>query len=258
MSLSVDLFWSFRSPYSYLALPRTNALVEAFDVEVQLRPVYPLAVRDATFFQRTPPQFARYALLDSRRIAEREGIAFAMPRPDPIVQDMRTLVVASEQPRIRRLMHLAAAAQQRGRALAFAREVSRLIWDGSVDGWDRGEHLEQAAQRAGLVLTELQAQADADPQAMEALIEANQRDHERSGHWGVPTFVFEGEPFFGQDRIELLVWRLERHGLKRRACAAQADPIAGTARARRRLEHSHEASDELDRHPSADARARRP
>jgi 2-hydroxychromene-2-carboxylate isomerase len=219
MTLAVDLFWSFRSPYSYLALPRTCALVEGFDVHLLLRPVYPLAVRDATFFQRTPPQFARYVALDSRRVAEHEGIPFGKPRPDPVVQDMSTLVVAPEQPRIRRLMHLAAAAQLRGRSLAFAREVSRIVWDGSVDGWDQGEHLEQAAQRAGLPLAELQAQADADPAAMEALIAANQRDHERAGHWGVPTFVFEGEPFFGQDRFDLLVRRLQQHGLKRRAKA---------------------------------------
>jgi hypothetical protein len=36
-----------------------------------------------------------------------------------------------------------------------------------------------------------------------------------SGHWGVPTFVFENEPFFGQDRIELLIWRMESKGLRR-------------------------------------------
>lgn len=220
MSLTVDLFWSFRSPYSYLALPRTCALARDFEVDVRLRAVYPLAVRDATFFQRTPPQFARYVKLDSRRVAQNAGIAFGTPRPDPIVQDMQTLVVAREQPRIHRLMHLAAAAQRRGASLAFAREVSRIIWDGSVDGWDTGDHLEAATHRAGLSLAELQVQADADPPTMEALIETNQRDHERSGHWGVPTFVFEGEPFFGQDRFDLLVWRLEQHGLERRACAA--------------------------------------
>jgi 2-hydroxychromene-2-carboxylate isomerase len=217
MSLSVDLFWSFRSPYSYLALPRTCALVEACELDVHLRPVYPLAVRDGTFFQRTPPQFARYVKLDSRRVAEQAGISFGMPRPDPIVQDMRTLVVAPAQPRIRRLMLLGAAAQLKARSLAFAREVSRLIWDGTVDGWDQGEYLAQATRRAGLDLAALQADVDADPEGLSAVIEQNQRDHEASGHWGVPTFVFEGEPFFGQDRIELLVWRLEQSGLRRRA-----------------------------------------
>jgi 2-hydroxychromene-2-carboxylate isomerase len=32
----------------------------------------------------------------------------------------------------------------------------------------------------------------------------------------VPTFVFENEPFFGEDRIDLLIWRLESRGLTRR------------------------------------------
>jgi len=28
--------------------------------------------------------------------------------------------------------------------------------------------------------------------------------------------VFNGEPFFGQDRIDLLVWRMRQHGLRER------------------------------------------
>jgi 2-hydroxychromene-2-carboxylate isomerase len=31
----------------------------------------------------------------------------------------------------------------------------------------------------------------------------------------VPTFVFEGEPFFGEDRIDTLRWRLGKAGLTR-------------------------------------------
>jgi hypothetical protein len=45
MTLSVDLFFSFRSPYSYLALPRVLKLVADYDLDLNLRPVYPLAVR---------------------------------------------------------------------------------------------------------------------------------------------------------------------------------------------------------------------
>ena len=48
----------------------------------------------------------------------------------------------------------------------------------------------------------------------------NEEDHAASGHWGVPTFVFEKEPFFGQDRIDLLLWRMEQKGLRRRATSA--------------------------------------
>ena len=35
-------------------------------------------------------------------------------------------------------------------------------------------------------------------------------------HTGVPLFVFEGEPFFGQDRMDMLIWRLKQHGLTER------------------------------------------
>jgi hypothetical protein len=50
--LSVDLFFSFRSPYSYLALPKTLKLVAECDATVNLRPVYPLAVRGPGFSRR--------------------------------------------------------------------------------------------------------------------------------------------------------------------------------------------------------------
>jgi 2-hydroxychromene-2-carboxylate isomerase len=33
----------------------------------------------------------------------------------------------------------------------------------------------------------------------------------------VPTFVFENEPFFGQDRIDLLIWRMQSRGMARRS-----------------------------------------
>src|SRR5664279_4019807 len=110
MTLSVDLFFSFRSPYSYLALPKTLKLVADHDVTVNLRPVYPLAVRVPGFFKRANPQFARYVVLDSSRVAKHENIPFRFPRPDPIVQDMATLDVAPQQPYIHRLTRLAAAA----------------------------------------------------------------------------------------------------------------------------------------------------
>src|SRR5690348_15201490 len=93
MSLSVDLFFSFRSPYSYLALSKTMKLVADYDLTINLRPVYPLAVRVPDFFKKTNPQFARYVVLDASRVAKHENIPFRFPRPDPIVQDMTTLDV---------------------------------------------------------------------------------------------------------------------------------------------------------------------
>jgi 2-hydroxychromene-2-carboxylate isomerase len=56
----------------------------------------------------------------------------------------------------------------------------------------------------------------ANPESYERFIEQNHAAHRAAGHWGVPTFVFDGEPFFGQDRIDLLVWRLKQRGLSAR------------------------------------------
>lgn len=216
MSLAFDLFWSFRSPYSYLATGRIVRLRERFDVEVRVRPVLPLAIRSPDFFERVNPLWPPYLLRDTARIAEWLGIPYAWPQPDPVVQDLARRHIPAEQPYIHRLTRLGAEAAARGRGLELIDEVSRLIWSGQVRGWNEGTHLAEAVSRAGLDLAEMEAAIAADPGARDAEIERNQRDLEAAGHWGVPTMVFEGEPFFGQDRIDLLVWRMRQRGLRER------------------------------------------
>jgi 2-hydroxychromene-2-carboxylate isomerase len=216
MTLSVDLYYSFRSPYSYLALPKTAKIVADYDVAVHLKPVYPLAVRVPGFFKRTNPQFLPYVGLDSTRVAQRENIPYRFPRPDPIVQDLATLEVAAHQPYIHRLTRLAALAQTEGRSLEFVQAIAPVLWDGTVSGWNEGDHLARAAENAGFDLAAMDKAIAAEPDRYEAVIAANEKDHAASGHWGVPTFVFENEPFFGQDRIDLLIWRMQSKGLTRR------------------------------------------
>ena len=59
-------------------------------------------------------------------------------------------------------------------------------------------------------------QVEADPEGLDAVVQANQDGLDACGHWGVPTLAFEGEPFFGQDRIDLAVWTMKKAGLKPR------------------------------------------
>ena len=181
-----------------------------------MRPVLPLAVRVGGFFQTVNPLWPSYVVRDVARLADYLGMSIRWPRPDPIVQDLATREVAKEQPHIYRLTRLGAFAAARGLGMDFIYEVSHVIWDGSVDGWDRGDHLARAAQRAGLNLAELDAALQADPADYDAIVAQNHRDLEKAGHWGVPTMVFEGEPFFGQDRIDVLRWRLQQRGLRAR------------------------------------------
>ena len=192
-------------------------LARRWPVDVRVRPVLPIAVRIPGFFDRVNPLWPPYLLRDTMRVAEWLGIPFGWPRPDPIVQDWTTRQVAAEQPYIHRLTRLGALAAERGFGLRFIDEVSRLLWDGTVVGWHEGSHLADAAARAGGDLAEMDAAVARETSRLDATIAANQDALEAAGHWGVPTMVFEGEPFFGQDRFDLLVWRLRQRGLAPRA-----------------------------------------
>jgi 2-hydroxychromene-2-carboxylate isomerase len=213
MPTPIDLFWSFRSPYSYLATPGALKLEKDFDVAIRFRPVLPLAVRDAGFFSPDNLKRARYIGLDWPRRAQMLGLPHVWPSPDPIVQDMKTYKIAAEQPYIHRLTHLGIEAERRQRGLPFAYEVSHLIFGGTRD-WHLGEHLASAAARAGLDLAAMD-RAIAEPASYRDAVEQNQLALTQAGHWGVPTFVLDGEPFFGEDRIDTLRWRLGKLGLGR-------------------------------------------
>ena len=212
MALAADLYWSLRSPYSYLAIRRWRELVDRYDLEIAIKLVYPLAVRQPDFFERQHPNWLRYTMIDVARLAQFHGIALSPPRPDPVVQDMTTRRIATEQPYIQRLMRLGQAAARRGRGFVFADEVAQLIWGGTAD-WHQGDHLARAADKAGLQLADLEREASDDAAGLDEEVAANQAALDGAGHWGVPTLVFGGEPFFGQDRIELALWRMKQAGL---------------------------------------------
>ena len=215
MTLQADVYWSFRSPYSYLATRRYVALTEQYDLKINQRFVYPLAIREPDFFEKNHPNWLGYTFRDMFRVAQHMGIPMAPPNPDPIVQDIATRKIAADQPYIFELTRMGQAASRRGKGLKFANEVSQMIWGGTA-GWNEGDHLEKAAERAGLDFAELKAEAEAQPDELDAEIADNQAALEAAGHWGVPTLVFDGEPFFGQDRIDLAVWRMKQKGLAER------------------------------------------
>jgi 2-hydroxychromene-2-carboxylate isomerase len=216
MTLSIDLFWSFRSPYSYLATPRLVEMTREYDLAVNARPVYPLAVRTAEFFDHVHPLWISYLMRDTYRLSQMLGLPYRWPRPDPVKVDPATRHALPDQPYIHRLTRLGCAAAEAGHGLAFLDEISRTIWSGEIDNWHEGDHLAKASARAGLDLASLDAKIAADPDKYEAIIQDNQKAHEAAGHWGVPTMAFEGEPFFGQDRLDVLLWRLKQRGLETR------------------------------------------
>ncbi|MEL6830331.1 MAG: DsbA family protein [Pseudomonadota bacterium] len=212
MSEFVDVYWSFRSPYSRLVTPDLLKLGEDFDVDVRLRPVLPIAVRSPdSLFDANDRKAPLYIVRDSIRRGEMLGRPIVFPtQPDPIVQDFKTMEVSKDQPYIYRLTKLGVEASRRGKGVELADRVSDLIF-GGTKGWNEGDLLKNAVAEAGLDLETLDAAIE-DGDHMDE-VERNQDALEAVGHWGVPTMVFKEEPFFGQDRIDTLRWRLTLAGL---------------------------------------------
>jgi 2-hydroxychromene-2-carboxylate isomerase len=211
---TVDVYWSFRSPYSYLVTADLLQLREDFDVDLNIRIVLPIAIRNKeALFDASDRKPTQYILMDWQRRAEFLQRPHAWPNPDPVVQDYETMTVAEDQPYIYRLSKLGVEAQRRGKGLEFVAAVSQLIFGGTPN-WDQGDHLQQAASSVELDLAEMEA-ATVDGDHL-AEIERNQSSLEQAGHWGVPSMVVRDEIFFGQDRIETLRWRLDLLGLTKR------------------------------------------
>lgn len=216
MPHSVDVFWSFRSPYSYIVVPKLIELESQWDAVVNVRPVLPIAVRQPDFFANADPLWTTYLMRDCVRSAEFTGMPLRWPRPDPVVMDFATRTYPKEQPHIHRLTRLGVLAAERGKGLPVLRAVSHLIWSGETDAWHEGDHLARAFAEAGCDLAEMDAVQAAEADRLDEVIKQNEADQRAGGHYGVPLMVYDGEPFFGQDRYEQLVWRMQQKGMAAR------------------------------------------
>ena len=85
-NLAIDIFWSFRSPWSYLATRRLRDWQENYRLTLNFRPVYPIAVRTPEFFHSVQRQWFSYFMTDVFRVAEMLELPFVWPKPDPIIQ----------------------------------------------------------------------------------------------------------------------------------------------------------------------------
>ena len=213
---NVDVFWSFRSPYSYLATRRLRALSSHWEASFRPRPVYPIAIRTPEFFANAPDQWVGYLMRDVLRLSQYLERPIGQMQPDPVVMDMATREIAADQPYIHRLTRLGIVAGERNdeAGWAFMDEVSSVIWSGQP--WTTGTILADAAARAGFDLADMDQEIAAREGEIDAQIVANEAAQAAGGHWGVPLMVLDGEPFFGQDRIDLLEWRLGELGVARK------------------------------------------
>ncbi len=211
--MRLEIYWSFRSPYSYLSCDRLLEIKRRYDLETDFRPVRPLALREPDFFSKGRKQFVPYLMQDMLRESQRLGIPMGIPNPDPVIMDLASGIVDPEQPMMTRLMNLGVAACAAGQGLEFATAIARRIWSGE-EGWFNESTIAEAVGEAGLEKSDLDRWiADNETAIVKSVAdnEAAQLEH----HWGVPLMVLDGEPFFGQDRLDSLVWRLSQVGEER-------------------------------------------
>ena len=216
MDLAFDFYFSFRSPYSYLATPQVEDLCRRYAMAPNMRIVLPIAIRMPGFFKSVNPLWPPYLLRDTFRISQMHAIPYRWPRPDPIVMEIASGEVATAQPYIHRVSRLGVAATRAGKGFEFVRRAAHAIWSGEIDNWHEGDHLTRALTDAGLDAAEIEANAARDVDSIDAEIATNEATQRNAGHWGVPLFVFNDEPFFGQDRLGHLIWRMKQAGLRER------------------------------------------
>jgi 2-hydroxychromene-2-carboxylate isomerase len=181
----IEAFFSFRSPYSYVALARLSELAGTHPIDVVARPVLPLAMSGI----EVPPEEIRYATADAAREAGRHGIPFGRVR-DP----------ASET--VERCLAIAFAASHEGRTLEVALSAMRAIWSEAADLRDDAA-LFEVAERAGLARAT--ARAALSDRRYLGWVEGHVESFGDLELWDVPSFRVGERTFFGQDRIPLVI-----------------------------------------------------
>lgn len=190
-TLAIDFWFSFRSPYSYLALGRVAELAKRYPIEVRLRPVLPMVVRGLP----VPTIKRLYIVRDAKREADRLGIPFGAVC-DPLGKG------------VEHALAIAHHALRGPRGWDFVTAAARGAWAEARDLSDYGD-LRQIVESAGLTWDEARA-ALAD-EGWRAWAQQNASDLTSVGLWGVPSFRVGDYVTWGQDRIEYLEDRLRRH-----------------------------------------------
>lgn len=227
--LKADVIWSMRSPYSYLVLQRIVWLNSNYNVDINLRMVLPVAVRSTkggsgkagglfTIRYKLPD-----AMWDCPRTAQYQGVPFRYPVPDPIWQTIypphgdgyQYVHPPEKQPYIVWLVRLACYCQKHGKAIDYVHHVHSLIYGGHEEHWPA--HAKDRFNRIdGLDYDEAIKYIQENPEEIDAYWQENSKIQAQAGHGGVPLMIINGEPFFGQDRVDQFYWRLCQNGLTKR------------------------------------------
>lgn len=190
MTAAVELFFDFRSPYSYLA---TTQLLD-MDVAVSFRPIKILTVMERVGNVPTTITCAakgRYARMDLARWAARYGIVLnpSDMRANDGDSMSRAVIAAVDEDRARVTLALYRAIWSEGKVIGSAAAALDAL---------QAAHIDVAAVAAGI-----------DAPETVARLEANTDEAVQRGVFGSPTIFVGDTMFFGNDRLDFVREALE-------------------------------------------------
>lgn len=204
----LKLYFDYKSPFAFLAKDPAFELPARFEISLRWIP-FILRIKGKGERSLYSEYKARYSYLDARRWANRRG-GFPIKGPLKIYDSVPALVGGL-------------FAMREG----FFREYSDQVFSRF---FDRRLEIDVAADIAALV-DELGHPGAAYLEYLTGpgaeKFEACQKEAEADHVFGVPLFVFRGEPFWGFDRLPLLEERLTEAGLLKAVAEPGASRLEG-------------------------------
>lgn len=192
MAKVVDYYFSLISPWTYFGAPRLEEILRRHRAEVRVKPISLAAVFPKTGGLPLPkraPERQAYRLVELERWRKYLDMPLNLHPayfPAPEIEAARMVIAAGETG---------------GDPLRLAHAVLKAVWAEERNIADFGT-LEEIAQETGHHATALMAAAG-DP-AIKTAYEKNSEDAIAAGVFGSPSYVYERELFWGQDRLDFL------------------------------------------------------
>lgn len=195
----IDYYFAPQSPWTYLGHDRLVAMARQAGAQVNLMPAdygQIFAASGGLPLGKRAPQRQAYRLVELARFRDHLGLPLnVQPRFFPVaVDDAARLLIAAQ---------LAAGSEA---ALKLSGAVFSAVWAQDRNIADAGT-LAQLLAEQGMPAAWLD---DAHSAQVQERYEAHTRQAIATGVFGAPSYVLDGEIFWGQDRLDLLERRLAR------------------------------------------------
>jgi 2-hydroxychromene-2-carboxylate isomerase len=201
---TIKLYYDFKSPFTYLAMEPAYKLEETHRIRLRFIPLE-LAIREAyggELEQRAQRDWdkVRYLYMDMRRFANERGMIIRGPQK---IFGSRLALMGG------------LFADRNGRFRPYADRVFERFFRRELNIEDI-DALAAVMAEAGLDAAGFRRYAEGEgPNDLRAAA----AEAERDGVFGVPTFIVAGELFWGNDRVDWVVKKLDQMKLRRTRAA---------------------------------------